>query len=96
MQQVKWVYNGVEFNEGDTVMVVSVAESFQFNAMGDNEEWNNTWITEMDEAIFLEFEIEFIDEDGVHFVERVDVPASLYSYPLSVLRNLTAEMKEAA
>ncbi len=83
-----WIYNGVEFKAGDRVMVMRFVTDDEPDVMGEGREWNNVWVEDMNEAIFHQFEIMDISEEGVLFYEIEDFPASEYMYPLSVLKKL--------
>lgn len=107
----KWIYNGVEFNVGDRVKVVDIAENFEENGMGFGVYWNNVWAHSymdvdqnlhmgMDGYIGMEFTIEDISEEGVFFEGYQDGVS--YGFPLSCMINLskkyslpTIQQKEA-
>lgn len=91
----QWVYNGVEFREGDRVKIVRDAEDYDPNGMGAGVTWKNGWIhtqkddglvyPHMDGYIGLEFEIEFITEHGAFFTAE----DNSFGFPLSCMINLT-------
>jgi hypothetical protein len=83
-----WVYDGVEFNSGDRVMVAGFTDSFDPNGMGEGVKWFNVWEDEMNDAIFHEFEINHISEEGVCFVDIEGYTSSMYMFPLSVLKKI--------
>lgn len=91
MSERKWFYNGVEFEIGDRVMVDGIAETEQPDGMGDGIDWQNSWVEDMNDAIFKEFEIYDIDEAGVRFVEIEGDWNTEYMFPLSALRKVTLQ-----
>lgn len=85
----KWMYDGVEFKVGDTVMVMDVEAGDAPNGMGEGRPWYNSWQADpMNDAIFNKYEIYQIVDEGVYFVQDVDDEASQYMYPLSVLKKV--------
>lgn len=83
MSDKQWFCGGIEFKEGDMVFVTGPYPEDNLT-MGDDE-WDNSWITDMDQYKGLTFFISHIDETGVFFTnDEVG-----YGFPLSALENLT-------
>jgi hypothetical protein len=83
-----WNYYGTLFRPGDKVRVVRIEEDEAPNGMGEGTIWHNSWPSEMDRAVGLVFEIDDIDEQGVHFAEPEHSPITWYAYPLSALEKI--------
>lgn len=83
----KWEYNGVEFKSGHKVMVMSLPITDDPNGMGVGKKWFNNFQEDMIKYLLNIYEIDFIDQEGVHFVEPDGV--AYFSFPLNVLMNLT-------
>lgn len=95
MQNDVWQYNGVDFRVGDTVKIVRLEEEEAPNGMGDGKVWQNAWAPAMDQTIGFTYEINDIDENGVHFVSDEDHD-NWYAYPLSALENLSRQKEVVA
>lgn len=89
-----WVYEGVEFNIGDSVKVMRLPTNKE-GAMGPGTVWENIWVEGMDGVLQLghdgvEFEIHDITIEGVEFAPIVDCECEYveYLYPLSSLEKV--------
>lgn len=78
----EWIYDGVEFKDGDVVKVVCATESYAPSGMGEDIQWDNAWVGGMGESVGKTFTIEQINNRGVRFKK------SPYRYPLASIKKL--------
>ena len=83
----KWTCGGVEFNEGDLVLICQREETDAEYGMGNAGVWHNNWLPEMDEFVGKQYVIADIDHHGVTF----EGDENMYGYPLSCLENISAK-----
>jgi hypothetical protein len=79
----KWIYNGVEFKVGDRVKVVRKVASFAHHGMGNDLEWDNSWVEpEMCSELGVTGKVTPISRRGVCVNELG------FGYPLAALEKV--------